>query len=480
MRWPIRLQIFVPFAALLVVSVVGGALLSSQVAAQRAGALEVQRLSRVVAALTSADFPYSAAVLQRMRGLSGAEFVTIDSTGRTLESTVPGGDAITSLPEIPALTREPALISDFPRLQLGSETYFVSAVDTPAPRALVQRLYVLYPRETWERLQWDAAWPPLAIGVLTLLLMLGVSGWLAHRIGSRIDVVRRLFGELEAGRFPQLPAPAMRDELATLIDSANELSSRLEALQREVARTERLRLLAQIAGGFAHQLRNAITGARLAVQLHQQECPAAPGDDCLETALAQLSLTEQQVRSLLSLSREPVGPPQSGELRAILRDVERLVAPHARHRQLALQFDDRLSQSITVVDAETFRGAVMNLVLNALEAVGLAGSVRVESEATSDEVRVRVIDSGSGPADAVRDRLFEPFVTTKPEGVGLGLMLAQQAAEQQGGQLTWSRSDGLTVFTVAWPRTIGGGPMALRPIGSAATACSPPAACPTS
>lgn len=469
MYWPIRLQIFLPFALLLAIAVVGGAVLSSVVSARRAGAIETQRLARVVEALSAADFPYSPVVLQRMRGLSGAEFIAVDADGSSALSTLPAATTLPPLGDVPTLETSSTSLTRFPSITVSGQEYFLSRIESRGPQR--PPLYVLYPRETWERLQWDSAWPPLAIGALSLLLMLVVSGWLAHHIGRRVDVVRRLLSDLEAGRYPRLEPPALHDEISALIDSANQLSGRLESLQGEIARTERLRLLAQLAGGFAHQLRNAIAGARLAIQLHARQCPASD-DDGLDVALRQLRLTEQQVQALLSLSREPRGTPAGGDLSTVLGEVASLVAPQAEHLQIQLKFDDRLSEPCPVVNRDGLRGALLNLVLNGFDAAGVGGRVAVDAELADDAVRVTIADSGPGPPELLRDRLCEPFVTSKPEGIGLGLVLAQQAAEDQHGTLTWSRQQNETVFLLRWPRTIAGraGDCALAPLRDAGEA----------
>ena len=83
-----------------------------------------------------------------------------------------------------------------------------------------------------------------------------------------------------------------------------------------------------------------------------------------------------------------------------------------------------------------------NVIGNAVEAAGPGGSVRV----TCDDSSVEVLDSGRGPPPEIADRLFEPFVTGKEEGIGLGLAVAKQAADAHGATLTWSRRDGWTVF----------------------------------
>lgn len=84
---------------------------------------------------------------------------------------------------------------------------------------------------------------------------------------------------------------------------------------------------------------------------------------------------------------------------------------------------------------------------NAVEAAGPSGTVRV---IVADGPVVEVSDNGGGPPPEIAARLFEPFVTGKPEGIGLGLAVAKQAADAHGAKLTWERRDGWTVFRIAF------------------------------
>jgi signal transduction histidine kinase len=101
----------------------------------------------------------------------------------------------------------------------------------------------------------------------------------------------------------------------------------------------------------------------------------------------------------------------------------------------------------------------INLMLNAIEAAaassavtGVPGRVVIElSEELEGKVLLSVADSGPGPAESVREDLFEPFVTEKADGVGLGLSVAHDVAEQHGGAIHWHRERGMTYFTVELP-----------------------------
>ena len=99
------------------------------------------------------------------------------------------------------------------------------------------------------------------------------------------------------------------------------------------------------------------------------------------------------------------------------------------------------------------RTAVLNLVLNAVEATGAGGRVElnVTSAASSNRVIFSVIDDGPGPPGELVDNMFDLFVTGKPEGVGFGLALAKQAADDQRGELTWNRNNGCTEFRFEIP-----------------------------
>src|SRR5262249_16234809 len=133
-------------------------------------------------------------------------------------------------------------------------------------------LYILYPEALWRDALWEAVWPSLILGSLaglaSVLLTLGV----AQRLGRRILEGERRTRLIAAGDFSPMPLPRRQDEIRDLVRSINEMAQQLAHFQDAVQRTERLRLLGQVSGGLAHQLRNGITGARLAVQVHAREC----------------------------------------------------------------------------------------------------------------------------------------------------------------------------------------------------------------
>jgi signal transduction histidine kinase len=110
--------------------------------------------------------------------------------------------------------------------------------------------------------------------------------------------------------------------------------------------------------------------------------------------------------------------------------------PACRHHSVDLQLEHESGvASLAWADGDQVRQLLLNLVLNAIEAAGAGGRVQIALESTAQAAILRVVDSGPGPDRAVLDRLFEPFVTGKPDGIGLGLTVAKRIAEAHGGTI---------------------------------------------
>ena len=100
---------------------------------------------------------------------------------------------------------------------------------------------------------------------------------------------------------------------------------------------------------------------------------------------------------------------------------------------------------------DALRAALVNLALNGIDAAGRSGDVWLSAARTGSQTILAVDDSGAGPPASVRDSMHEPFVTSKPEGIGLGLSVARAVAEEHGGVLAWERTGGRTRCAIPLP-----------------------------
>lgn len=452
MRRSIRNQILIPFTATLLASVAIIAATSAWLAVQRAEQQTLLQIRGVVDTLAASRLTYTEPVLDKMHGLSGAEFVAVDRGGQVVAATLAESRQAVEQGHSAPLISAGSSLSELPTIDAGRR-FFAARIRADGA-ARVSELLVLYPESSWQEARRSAVWPPLIIGAVTALVMAAISAWLAARIGQRVGTVQELLAAIADGRFPESPAARVTqpDELDDLVASAGRLSEQLQELQQTIRDTERVRLLAQLAGGLAHQLRNAVTGARMAVQLHRKRCELS-GDESLAVALRQLELTEQQIRGLLSLSRREESPSQPGQVSDIVREIEQLVDPQCRHSHVKLNVDAAALNGAEVADSDALQSSLLNLTLNAIEAAGANGCVEIRTDRRESSLMIEVRDTGIGPPAEIQASLFDPFVTSKPEGVGLGLALAKKAAEDLNGQLTWERCDNRTVFRMTLPVT---------------------------
>ncbi len=448
MRWPLRLQILIPVATIQIVTVLAVTISSAWIAVQRAQEEIAGRLDSVVSTVRMAAYPLTAGVLAQLHDLSQAHFVVYNSQGQlrssTLSSDVP--------PLLPDLDTAAASVSESvgtrSELKLGGERYFAEVVTRPVGTELGDVL-ILYPESRWEQAEYAAMLPSLAIGLLFLLVTVFASIWISHRIADRLRTVERHVARIAGGSFEPLPALPIKDELSELAESINSMASVLKLTMQRIRDNERAQMLTQLAGGMAHQFRNSLTGARVSLQLHQRHC-ATRDDPAIEMALKQLTLTEEQIKALLRLSRGETSPQVSTSLAEVVQDVVALIEPICAHQKI--QFDSQLERmNVRAPDGDAIRGALLNIVLNATEAAGPGGEVQLHARKSDGTIVIDIIDNGPGVSAEVIEEIFQPFFTTKKEGVGLGLALATRAVEDCGGFLEYDRINERTQFRLTIP-----------------------------
>jgi signal transduction histidine kinase len=157
------------------------------------------------------------------------------------------------------------------------------------------------------------------------------------------------------------------------------------------------------------------------------------------------------LRQFLDLGKPPADVKQPCDLVSLIDQAVSLLRPQAQHAGTTLLWKAPGGPTVIMGDPTQLAHLVGNLISNALEAAGSGGSVEVALISREGLVVIEVIDSGPGPPPELAAKLFEPFVTGKPEGIGLGLAVAKQAAEAHGGRIDWERRDYRTVFLVELP-----------------------------
>ncbi len=458
MRWPIQIQLLLPTLSVVVVAIVLTAVASAWTAASRASRQQEQRLRRVVGTLTEAAFPLSKNVLRQMSGLSGAEFFLLDRQGRVEAGTrAVGDDELAALERIRS-NRKLSLRTGTRPIPLGGRRHLGARV--PVGRrssSAAESLIVLYPEDRWQATARQAALPALLIGAAAAAGAVGVTTLLARRFVRPIRQIGDRAAAIAAGDFRAIPLGHRQDEVGDLALSINRMTEQLSRYEQEVRHNERLRTLGQLGAGMAHQLRNAATGALMAVELHQNECRTGSDCESLSVAVRQLRLMESHLKRFLTLGRPGSAAHELCDLRSLVDGALSLVRPACRHAKIELGVVQPADKLWVSADRDALTQALINLVLNAMEAVsGHPNSprrVQVQLERDNGNALVCVADTGPGPATDAVPRLFEPFMTDKSDGTGLGLAVACQVVEEHQGTIRWDRRDHVTRFIVEIPLT---------------------------
>jgi signal transduction histidine kinase len=239
------------------------------------------------------------------------------------------------------------------------------------------------------------------------------------------------------------------------------MADMLDRYEGHVRATERMRTLAVLGGGIAHQLRNSATGCQIALDLHAEQCPDARDRETLQVAKRQLRLMEEYLQRFLQLGKQPEEQAkQIVDLAALVDDTLPLVQPAARHARIDLQWICHDRPCRLTGNAPMLTQLVINLLTNAFEAaaqasaeIGRPARVTVDLRRSDDGfLRLGISDSGTGPSASVRQDLFEPFVSDRRQGIGLGLAVAHEIVEFHGGTIDFEHREGTTQFTVELPR----------------------------
>ena len=436
LRIGLRIQLVWPLALLLLVTVALTSWSAWQASAQAKASAEAELATHINTLTRPPSFPLTDAVIAKMKGLTGCEFLLI-RPGGTSTGTVAG-----------AIVGELA-----PGVELNGYRYSVVEFPETHPN-FDSMLWVGYPTARSRERQMEAIRGPVVLGiavVLAILLLL----WSSTRLVNRVQRVKAQAEALANDGVIHL-APEQNDELGDLQKALSETASRLRAYQKQQQDTERLRLLGQFSGGLAHQLRNAATAAKLSVQLSLQDSP--PDSESLDVALRQLQRMESMLQQFLQVGKPVADNTMSPvDLEDVIRQVAEGYGAQAKHLGITLTVDCS-DNSRFPGDAVGLGHLVGNLLGNALDAAGPGGSVVVRYVKNVLEVT----DSGKGPPGGIQAKLFEPFITSKPQGIGLGLAVARQVAEAHGSTIEWFRMDEKTVFRVRFsPATSASDP--LRP-----------------
>ncbi|MGB7847489.1 MAG: ATP-binding protein [Candidatus Acidiferrum sp.] len=228
------------------------------------------------------------------------------------------------------------------------------------------------------------------------------------------------------------------EQLPAAFDLCRLIEEKLQ-LERELAERERMALVGQMAASISHNLKNPLGSIKtiLQVQMESAELPAALRGET-QMVLDEINRLSAKLNQLLQFSRPGVRPSNKGDhcnIVSVAVSIAEVLCREADSSGVSLDLSDHPSSCEVAASAEAVNDILSNIILNAIEAVGRSGRVTIGFHCELRACTVAVEDNGPGLTSALREKILQPFFTTKPRGTGLGLAIVTRRLEELGGKL---------------------------------------------
>lgn len=437
MRSSLRLQhrIVIPFA---IVAVIAIATVATVILSLAAGALRSRLETQLVSTanlLGRTDWALNRAIIQNVHDIIGAQVVTMGADGYVVATTVDDRhrDLIESARGVVAAQRG--------RTGAGAGAVWM---DCGAPCLIVYRPVQARPQHVValiaEASDVETATRAVARAtVLAACLSIVIMVLVGHAVVGRVTApLQRLvqFAREVVPNDPDARAEVRPDEVGALAEAFNSMLDRLARSREALVRSEKLGLAGLFAARVAHDIRNPLSSIKMQTQLLRGRLRDARDEATVTAVLRDIDQVESVIRDLLDLARPGDLTLESSSVAEVVRDALQQLSAQFAHRKIHVSTDIADDVPPVRLDRGRFKRALLNLLVNASEAMPTGGAVHVTCRVEgSSTVMLEINDDGTGIDPDVLDRVFDPFVTTKPDGVGLGLVNVKAVVEGHGGQV---------------------------------------------
>lgn len=246
---------------------------------------------------------------------------------------------------------------------------------------------------------------------------------------------------------------AHRKKVEETAHKLSEVYAQLQASFDQLRRADRLSALGELSAGLAHEIRNPLGSIEGALQiLRRQELPLETREEFGGLAQKEVNRLKSLLTNFLGFARPQVPERIPTEPPALLHSVSKLAAETAKISNVEIRVETSDHQENVSVDPEQMKQVLLNLVINAIQAMPKGGELVLRSTRQGDSVMLEVQDEGCGIPPEDLERVYNPFFTTRPSGTGLGLSIAYQIVNQHGGQIAARNNPGRgATFTVSLP-----------------------------
>jgi signal transduction histidine kinase len=289
---------------------------------------------------------------------------------------------------------------------------------------------------------------------LSIIVEIFVSTW----VTSPLRILQQNFAQVQLGKYNQPISYAANDEIGVLVKDYNQKLEELAYAAQQLAQSERESAWREMAKQVAHEIKNPLTPMKLSLQ--QLQRVFNPNDPESKAKLDKVSSSIiEQIDALAKIANEFSNfakMPKANEVNLdLIPMIERVVVVFTQEADVSIEFNTTLSTCWVHADKDLMLRVFNNLLKNAIQAIpdNRKGNIQVTLSETEKTWLIEVKDNGDGIPEALKDKLFVPYFTTKSTGTGLGLAMVKQIVEMHGGKIWFETGEKGTQFWVELIKT---------------------------
>lgn len=429
-------RIILPFTLLFAITSIFSWLFSAYLITRYLDQILKSQMEQVAGAVSKSSYILNPAVLYQIKEIIKSDIVLFNRDGRTIRSTFPTDTDMSAFHFLIQGDKN----RDFEELDLNfnGEQYRTVINPLVLPDTGLAFLSIWMPKRDMAQLRTGIIIGLGCICLFGILTMAVIAYIIARTITAPVEALAGVTEKIALGDFTKRAEVNGNDEIGRLGISFNHMIDQVKAFEKQLVESEKLATAGQMAAGLAHEIRNPLTSIKMFGQVLQKRLKDRPEDE--KTFL----LLVKEIDRLDRIIQEIIDRANPGKLHLekhnpnkVLNEVIDIAGQslNAQHIKVQKNFSPHLPEIL--MDAEKIKSVLWNLVLNAKDAMPKGGEIIFTTRINAnDAVEVIIEDSGLGIDVESEERLFQPFFTTKPEGMGLGLNISRKIIKIHGGSLT--------------------------------------------
>ncbi len=296
--------------------------------------------------------------------------------------------------------------------------------------------------------------------LLLFMAALGALCYFMFKLLQPLHTMASTCQEISEGNLHEIDIRPNANEVLILEMKFNEMIRALRTkaeMERRLAQSQRLSALGNLAAGVAHEIGNPLNGIKLTIShlkniSSQHELDETSFKMYADSMLAEVDRLDAIVRDFLTLAKEREPAFQPYDLNTLINETIHLIEKDARKRGLEIATDIQASAGQIHIDPQMLKGAILNIIINAMEASEKKQIIKVSLAESNGQIVLKIADEGCGIPPEIAYRVFDPYFSTKESGTGLGLPITRTIIEKHNGEIAFESGEGKgTTVTVTLP-----------------------------